>query len=222
MKKLLILLGLALLALALNASMASAAKVRNGGFEHNLRGWKQNSDPGGKWRSLSGIPEELAAPKRGDRQAISIQDGPGARILTQKVKLRRKRRHRLSMWVQYDNQAPVWASPNTFDVGLAGINAASDDERPRGTPLPINQQIRIEVLKGKAPARATRPRQILATVLRTMPGDPLHAGWTRYRVNLSKFAGRKVKLRLAEVDTQNYLTVGVDAIKIKSKKKRRR
>ena len=58
----------------------------------------------------------------------------------------------------------------------------------------------------------------LATVLRTMPGDRLNSKWHRYGVNLTGYAGKTVTLRIAEVDNLGEFHVGVDAVKLKSKR----
>ena len=122
------------------------------------------------------------------------------------------RTQRLSLWIQYRNGGDKFASPNTFDTGgLMPLSARG------GASIRDNQQLRVEVIKSSAPIRTVKRKQILATVLRTMPGDRLNSKWHRYGVNLSKYAGKKVTLRIAELDNLGLFRVGVDAVKLKSK-----
>jgi len=202
---------------AIGAAVALAAGVRNGGFERGLDGWVVSDRGGGLWESLdatqvAAVDPQLQGPKAGERQALVNQEGPGSNLLLQNLKLKRKRTHRLSLWIQYRNHGGEFASPNTFDVGGGPIM------RARG-PIPVdpNQQLRVEVIKASAPIRTVKRKQILATVLRTKPGDRLNSKWHRYRVNLSKYAGKTVTLRIAEVDNLGVFNVGVDAVKLKSR-----
>lgn len=208
---------------AIGVSAAIAAGVRNGGFERGLSGWDTSERGGGDWASVdatraAAIDPRLLGPKAGEREAVVSQDGPGSNLLLQDLKLKADRRHRLSLWIQYRNQAPRFASPNTFDV--AGV-PLSGSARGGGPSAPDNQQLRVEVIKSSAPIRTVKQKQILATVLRTMPGDRRNSKWHRYGVNLSRYAGKTVTLRIAEIDNLGPLLVGVDAVKLKSKRIKR-
>jgi hypothetical protein len=202
---------------AIGAAGALAAGVRNGGFEDGLNGWDASDRGDGLWASLDAtevaeVDPDLQGPKAGEHQALVTQGGPGSRLLLQDLKLRRNRTHRLSLWIQYRNSAGEFASPNTFDTGeLTPLSAKG------GASTLDNQQLRVEVIKSSAPIRTVKRKQILATVLRTMPGDRLNSKWHRYGVNLSKYAGKKVTLRIAEVDNLGEFRVGVDVVKLKSK-----
>lgn len=203
---------------AIAAAVALAGGVGNGGFEHGLNGWDRSDRGPGRWSSfdaaqVEAVDSALQGPKAGERQALVTQDGPGSRLLTQDLKLKPDQRHRLSLWIQYRNNTDEFASPNTFDVG----GGMPPGRAKGGAPTVDNQQLRIEVIKSSAPIRTVKRKQILATVLRTMPGDRLNSRWHRYAVNLTKYAGKKVTLRIAEVDNLGVFNVGVDAVKLKSK-----
>jgi hypothetical protein len=202
---------------AISAAVALAGGVRNSGFEDGLNGWDKSDRGDGEWASLDAaeveaVDAKLQGPKAGERQALVTQGGPGSRLLLQDLKLKPNRTQRLSLWIQYRNSGEAFASPNTFDTGgLMPLSAKG------GVSVRPNQQLRVEVIKSSAPIRTVKRKQILATVLRTMPGDRPNSKWHRYAVNLSKYAGKKVTLRIAEIDNLGEFRVGVDAVKLKSK-----
>ena len=205
---------------AIGAAVTLAAGVRNGGFEHGFSGWDKSERGGGHWASLDATQVEAAdpalqGPKAGEREALVTQGGPGSNLLLQDLKLKPGQRHRLSLWIQYRNQGGEFASPNTFDF------SGTPTMRGNGTggaPTGDNQHLRVEVIKSSAPIRTVKRKQILATVLRTMPGDKPNTRWHRYGVNLTGYAGKTVTLRIAEVDNLGPLHVGVDAVKLTSKR----
>jgi hypothetical protein len=206
---------------AIAAAVALAGGVRNGGFERGLNGWETSDRGEGQWESLDAtgveaVNSRLQGPKAGERQALVSQGGPGSRLLLQDLQLKANRTLRLSFWIQVRNNAGEFASPNTFDTEeLLPLSARG------GASVRDNQQLRIEVIKPSAPIRTVKRKQILATVLRTMPGDRPNSKWKRYSVNLSKYAGKKVTLRIAEVDNLGEFWVGVDAVKLKSKPRKK-
>jgi hypothetical protein len=50
---------------------------------------------------------------------------------------------------------------------------------------------------------------------RTRRGDPRTTEPTKVSENISRFAGRTVRLRLVEVDNQGNFSAAVDAVKLK-------
>jgi hypothetical protein len=60
-------------------------------------------------------------------------------------------------------------------------------------------------------------QHVLKEVFGTEPGDPLSQAPKKVSVKLTKFAGKKVRLRFAEVDNQFFFNAAVDAVKLKSK-----
>jgi hypothetical protein len=119
------------------------------------------------------------------------------------LKLKKNKKHKLKMRVYYNNQAGEFASPDTLDT--------SGQE---------NQQYRVDVMKKGAPIDSVDGQHVLKEVFATEPGDPLSQGPKKVSVNLTQFAGKKVRLRFAEVDNMSYFNAAVDAVKLKSKPKK--
>ncbi|MGE5282901.1 MAG: hypothetical protein ACM3N0_11410 [Chloroflexota bacterium] len=208
---------LALFATLLLAAPAPAATVVNGDFESgSLFGWTQVNSGEGAWYAYSGTiapseifevePREVPPPPQGKFAAISDQGGPGTHILYQDVAIPLYASSSLSMLVYYKSEAPlVTPSPNT-------LSAAMESEEE----LIPNQQYRVDVIKPTAPIETLNPADILATVFATSTGDPQTLSATTMTANLTPFAGQTVRLRLAEVDNQLYLSAGADSIAIPS------
>jgi hypothetical protein len=55
---------------------------------------------------------------------------------------------------------------------------------------------------------------VLATIFRTRVGDRNRIAPQLVRRDLSRFEGRTVRLRSAEVDNQDYFQAGVDAVRL--------
>lgn len=193
--------------LALAGSPAWAASVTNGDFENgNLNGFTVANQRGsdGDWfaysnadpptDSCSGV---LEPPPQGDFAATTDQDSPGSHVLYQDIALKTNAKHRLSFTLYYESDDPI-ASPNT-------LNYTINQE---------NQQYRVDIMKPGAPVFSVAPDDVLATVFRTRAGDPQTLAPTRISFDLTRFAGRTVRLRFAEVDNQNCFNASVDAIKV--------
>ena len=202
----------AIVALALGVSTATAAKQKpkNGNFEAgNLSRWHVTdleSDPEDTWYVYSGSSTPLndfdfSSPPQGEFAAVTDQGGAGTHILHRTRKLREGYRHKLSMWVYYSSQADI-DSPNTLD-------STGQD----------NQQYRIDVLKRGAPIDSVAAGDVLVEVFGTKTGDPATMAPAKVSANLTRFAGRRVTLRFAEVDNLFYFNAGVDAVRLKSKPK---
>jgi hypothetical protein len=208
--------------LAIGIGVATGAKLKNGGFESgSFKGWKvsdRNEVAGGSWFVYSGteIPSigddgpplplggggGFYAPPQGTYGAVTNQDGPGLHILHRMLKLKPDKKHKLKLRVYY-RTGPELHSPPTFEF---------EGEE--------NQQYRIDVLKKRAPIDSLKNKDILVEVFGTEPGDPSEQAPKKVSVNLSQFAGKKVRLRLAEVDNQGNFYAAVDAVKLKSKPKK--
>ena len=204
---------------------AGAATVVSGDFETgNLSGWTTRNEiadfpaPGG-WFAHSGteapisteieevgeeefeeFPRSAPAPPQGTFGAISDEDGPGTHILYQDVFLEPGNSHTLSMLVYYRSEEPI-AAPETLSAGTPGVP---------------NQQYRIDVMRPSAPVDSVSPADILATIYRTAAGAPQVVTPTPVTADLTPFAGRTVRLRLAEVDNLLFFNAGADAISIAS------
>jgi hypothetical protein len=64
-------------------------------------------------------------------------------------------------------------------------------------------------------ASLMRPKNVLMNFFRTRRGDPRTTERTKVSENMSRFAGRTVRLRLVEVDNQGNFSAAVDAVKLK-------
>jgi hypothetical protein len=203
---------------AFGAAFAGAAKQKpkNGGFESgNLNGWQVedlNTGPDETWYVYSGsvLPDlgfgddlDFFAPPQGTFAAVTRQGAPGTRILHRVLKLKKNKKHTLKMRVYYDNQAGEFESPDTLD-------STGED----------NQQYRVDVMKKGAPLDSVDGQDVLKRVFGTEPGDPPTQEPKKVSVKLTKFAGKKVRLRFAEVDNLDYFHAAVDAVKLKSKSKK--
>jgi hypothetical protein len=203
---------------AFGATFAGAAKQKpkNGGFESgHLSGWQVadlDASVDNTWYVYSGsvLPDlgfgdelDFFAPPQGNFAAVTRQGGTGTHILHRVLKLKKNKKHKLKMRVYYDNQAGEFASPDTLD-------STGED----------NQQYRVDVMKKGAPIDSVEGQDVLKEVFGTEPGDPLSRGPKKVKVNLTQFAGKKVRLRFAEVDNLLYFHAAVDAVKLKSKPKK--
>jgi hypothetical protein len=80
-----------------------------------------------------------------------------------------------------------------------------------------NQQYRVEIPKPPGTPFSIEPGDVLATVLRTRPGDLPARRPISQVFDLSSFAGSTVRLRFAEVDNLSMFPAGVDAVVITSR-----
>jgi hypothetical protein len=182
-------------------SLASAAPVNvpNGGFERGVfKPWKRVQPGGGTWGLYNVAPRGIGFPKptEGTTAAGLTQTGPGLNILHRRLQLKPRKTNRISLDLFYDNSADDFASPRHF--------------RYEGSAP--NQQLRIDVVKPKAPIRSLKAKNVLATIFRTRPGDPLERSYAPVTANLTKLGVRRerVRLRIAEVDNQLNFEVAVD------------
>jgi D-alanyl-D-alanine carboxypeptidase len=172
-----------------------------------LTGWRAVVGGSGGWfiytngskapdptRSDSNVPFDLPDPPQGRFAAVSDANGPGTRILYRDVKL--DGRFRLHLTVFY-----------TGVGGLSSPRSLAYDE-PRA-----NQQFRIDLVAPAAPIDSVAHRDVLAKVFATSAGDPDRREPRTVSVDLSRWAGQTVRLRLAATDNGGPLRAGVDDIR---------
>jgi hypothetical protein len=202
------------------AQPAAGATVVNGDFETgSLAGWTKvglsasggsggwftysglNAPVSTKWEDGKEVPRVIPPPPQGNFAAIADQSSFfGTRILYQDVALEPSMTHTLSLTTYYNSAAPIAVpTPDTLSSKAFG-----------------NQQYRIDVMKPSAPIDSVNPADILSTVFRTYNGDLSFSAPLTRTVDLTPFGGQVVRLRVAEVDTRDYLNAGVDAISIQS------
>jgi hypothetical protein len=188
-------------------------RVPNGGFETgDFRHWNVANKRGGEgdWfvysgteSPLSGFP--IAAPPQGEFAATTDQGGPGSHVLYRNIKLASGMKHELSFYLYYDNQAGEFFPRHTLDYRFANL-------------FP-NQQYRVDLLKPKANPFTVNPAAIQARLFRARVGDPETLEPTLLTFDLTRFGGKTVRLRFAEVDNQDNFLASVDAVRLKSEPK---
>lgn len=209
------LLALCASAAALGVGAANAALIDNGGFERgDFTGWKVSEFGPGEWGLICAIPRGFVfgAPPEGACAAVTSQGDPSVQVLSQVVRLREGRRYRLSYRLAWDNEGAVRQGPAPPPNGFITPNTLKLD-RP-------NQQYRVDVMRPRAPIRSTDADDVLMRIARPAPEDPPESDWVRRGANLTRLAGQKVRLRFAVAVTQSELNLGVDAVKIKPRRKR--
>jgi D-alanyl-D-alanine carboxypeptidase len=136
----------------------------------------------------------LPDPPKGKFGAATDATGPGTRILYRDVKL--EGRFVLHLTACYAGGGEL-SSPKTL---------AYDESE-------ANQQFRIDLVDPAAPIDSVAPQDVLVNVFRTSPGDPAVREPTAVSVDVSRWAGQTVRLRLAVTDNRSPLRAGVDDIR---------
>jgi CubicO group peptidase (beta-lactamase class C family) len=139
-------------------------------------------------------PFDVSDPPQGRFAAVTDMNGPGTRILYRDLRL--EGRFSLQLSVFYTGTGP-FSSPATLAY-----------DRPEA-----NQQFRIDLVRSSAPIDSVAKGDVLVNVFHTSPGDPDRRQPTEARMDVSAWAGQKVRLRLATTDNQGPLRVGVDNIR---------
>ena len=172
-----------------------------------LTSWKIERSGAGGWfvytngktspnppESDPNIPFAVPDPPQGKFAAVTDMNGPGRRILYRDVKL--DGRYTLQLTVFYVNAGPL-SSPDTLDFESSGEN----------------QQYRIDIVAPSAPLDSLAAAHVLTNVFRTSPGGADRREPAAVTVDLSKWEGQTVRLRLASVDNGGPLRAGVDDIR---------
>jgi D-alanyl-D-alanine carboxypeptidase len=172
-----------------------------------LTGWQTVGSGAGGWfvyadghkapdptHSDLNVPFDVPDPPHGRFAAVTDMNGPGTRILYRDLRL--EGRFTLQVSVFYTGTAP-FSSPPTLAHDTPGAN----------------QQFRIDLVGPSAPIDSLAKGDVLVNVFHTAPGDPVRRQPTDVRVDLSAWAGRTVRLRLAATDNQGPLRVGVDNLR---------
>jgi hypothetical protein len=211
----------AVLTAVLAPNMAGAAGVVNGNFESGtLGGWHvQRALGAGSWFAYAGTDAPIGSrrpkpadpvqpPPQGSFAAIADQANPDTMILYQDVALEAGLAHKLSLLAYYDSYRPIAVpNPDTLSVADEALRL------PNGK-LQKNQQFRIDVIRPEAPLESLDPVDVLSTVFATKPGAPVRMAPRRLTADLSAFAGKTVRIRIAGAVTEEVLNAGVDAVSI--------
>ena len=184
--------------------------VPNGDFETgDFTHWNVANQPGGEgdWFVYSGTTSPLsdfriAAPPQGDFAATTDQTGPGSHVLYRNIKLAPGMKHELSFYLYYRYRAGEFFPRNTLDYTVEP-----------------NQQYLVDILRPKADPFTFDPDDIRTRLFRTRKGDPNRLAPTLMTFNLTRFAGKTVRLRFAEVDNQGFFQASVDRVRVTSEPK---
>ena len=184
--------------------------ISNGGFETGFTGWTRATQIGseGDWFVQSGTGSPVNSfpvppPPGGINAAMTGANGPGTRLLYQDFVVPLTLGvATLSFDLYIQNAATAFFSPNTLDFA---------------TPA-LNQQFRVDILTTSANPFSVAVGDVLAAVYQTQPGNPLVSGYNRITVDLSSLLaahqGETLRLRFAQADNVNFLTVGVDNVSL--------
>ncbi|CAN5116832.1 hypothetical protein BH11PSE11_BH11PSE11_23520 [soil metagenome] len=184
--------------------------ILNGGFEANgglasatLGNWNivRQSGSRGNFFAQAGTRPPLVAfpvptPPAGSFSAMSDQVGPGSTVLYQDVALPADAPTVLSMRLFVLNQAERFYAPATLDYSTVP-----------------NQQVRVDIMNPAA-SPFDMGAGVLGNLFVTLPGYQTTAGYITINADLSTFAGQTIRLRIAEVDNQQGLNVGIDAVSL--------
>jgi hypothetical protein len=175
----------------------------------DLSGWGTHAWGPGGWRAYSDpttppdssisdprIPFDVTAPPQGRFAAVLDMCGPGTRLLYRDLKLDGPQELRFELYY------------HSFSTGFSSVLALS-----HVVPYP-NRQLRVDIVDPAAPLHSTAAGDVLDTVFRTTPGDPPELGPKTVSSDLSKWAGRTVRIRFAEVDNNGPLRVVVDDVRL--------
>ena len=66
----------------------------------------------------------------------------------------------------------------------------------------------------RRPSSSTAPKHVLATVFQTQPEDPSAIAPRTVSVDLSEWAGDRVRIRFAQVDNSGPLRAGIDDVRL--------
>jgi hypothetical protein len=193
---------------AVNASGEQPTRG-NWNFETgDFQGWRTTHTGSGAWHVYSdattppnpadsdpNFPFSVPRPPEGRFAAVTDMSAPGTRMLYRDVKP--GDHAALRMTVFYVNVGP-FASPPTLQFRT---------HKP-------NQQFRVDLMDPAAPVASLARKHILATIFRTVPGDPDTLDPKTITLDLSRWANKKVRIRLAQVDNRGPLRAGVDDVRL--------
>jgi D-alanyl-D-alanine carboxypeptidase len=173
-----------------------------------LTGWKAVGGGSGGWfvyndgtkppdpaRTDPSFPFDVPDPPQGRFAVVTDMSGPGTRILYRDVKLDGRLRVHLSVF--YAAGGGDFSSPRTL---------AYDEPE-------TNEQFRVDLVAPSAPIDSVAQADVLVNLFKTSAGDPQRREPSSVGVDLSRWAGQTVRLRLADTDNNGPLHAGVDDVR---------
>jgi CubicO group peptidase (beta-lactamase class C family) len=172
-----------------------------------LTGWKQVGAGAGGWfvyadgskapdpaGSDPNVPFDVPDPPQGRFAAVSDMNGPGTQILYRDVRLDGRLRLHLTAF-------------------YAGVGGLSSPQSLAYDEPEANQQFRVDVVAPSAPIDSVARGAVLVNIFKTSAADPDRREPSAVSADLSRWAGRTVRLRLAVTDNGGPLRAGVDDIR---------
>jgi CubicO group peptidase (beta-lactamase class C family) len=172
-----------------------------------LTGWKAVGGGSGGWfvythgskapdpsQSDPSVPFDVPNPPQGRFAAVTDTNGPGTRILYRDVKLDGRFRLHLSAF-------------------YAGVGGLSSPQSLAYDEPGANEQFRIDLVAPSAPIDSVAQGDVLAKIFATSADGPERREPSAVSVDVSRWAGRTVRLRLAATDNGGPLRAGVDDIR---------
>ena len=148
------------------------------------------------------VPFHMPNPPQGKFATVADTNGPGTRILYRDLKL--DDRYLLELTVFYTNG---------FD-GLSGYSNRFVTPRTLALNAGPNQQFRVDLLNPTAAVDSMADADIRATVFETQPGAPPRRSPAPVTLDLSRWEGQTLRLRIATADNQGPMRAGVDNIRL--------
>lgn len=155
---------------------------------------KKAPDPS---RSSPNVPFDLPNPPEGKFAAATDMNGPGTVVLYRDVALDGRFKLHLTVFYATDALAGGFSTPQPL---------AYDDPES-------NQQFRIDLVAPSAPIDSVAHDDVLMNVYKTRPEDPHRREPTAVSVDVSRWTGQTVRLRLAVTNNRAPLRAGVDDIR---------
>jgi hypothetical protein len=201
---------LATLTFATAGPADAALLILNGGFEAGFTNWTRADQLGSEGTFLlqagtisptSGTP--VPTPPGGVTAAMTDALGPGSHVLYQDFVVPAGTTSGLLAFDLFvGNRANAFFTPSSLDFS---------------TPT-LNQQARVDILRGGTGAFSLAAADLLANVFMTPIGSPLVSGYTPYAIDVSALlaanVGSTLRLRFAEVDNVFSFQLGVDNVSI--------
>lgn len=194
-----------------HATQSVALPAGSWDFERCAQGgWLTRSRGSGAWHVYASAttppdpqdsdphyPFRAPRPPQGHFAAVTDMSAAGSRILYRDATLRGHLELRFTLF--YDNHAAA-----RFDAPLSLDHELSAP----------NQQYRVDLMDPSAPIDSTARGDVLATIFQTKAGDPDRLGPRAMSFDLAAWAGRKVRIRFAQVDNRGPLRAGVDDVRL--------
>lgn len=202
----------------MTTAAASAGPLDNGGFESgDLTAWSTQSWGAGEWLVYSdgstppdpSITDQHNAfdvpdPPEGDFAAVTDMDSAGLRFLYRDIVVAGS--PMLHVVVFYENHG--------LEIHVQPTFGTIDGDKWNYSGTSLNQQYRVDLIDPQAPIESLEADDVLATVFRTVSGDPTALEPTPVSIDLSPWEGQTIRLRATQVDNMGAMRAGIDDVRL--------